>query len=255
MCLKLSNFGDALKLLILSVGQKVIRGWVNISCIVISQKIIIVDTHPLIFDLIPESKTKQVNKSVMYRVIYNNCIDVAIYKNFTWRENKTLIGYRGSKSITTLQNFIYMTVKSVIVKEQRVDDNWLLRRSLRCTLTGSVSRYPILSFSKQVYSDEFLTFFVQQCKKQNSWPIIGFVHYYFSYLQNLVFPAKTEQRRYYTTPQEPLNPWWVAGLVDGGGSFIISIVENKQNKTGWRVELCIAIFLHKRDQIILTKIQ
>ena len=41
----------------------------------------------------------------------------------------------------------------------------------------------------------------------------------------------------------------------GGGSFIISIVENKQNKTGWRVELCIAISLHKRDQIISTKIQ
>jgi hypothetical protein len=39
LCQKLSNFGDALKLLIPSDNRKIISGWVNYSCRVISQKI------------------------------------------------------------------------------------------------------------------------------------------------------------------------------------------------------------------------
>lgn len=50
------------------------------------------------------------------------------------------IGYRGSKSI--MYNFI--------VKEQRVDGGWLLRRSLKCTLTDFERNSQVRILSKQI---------------------------------------------------------------------------------------------------------
>ena len=56
MCLQLSNFGNTLKLLVPNDGLKAIRGWNNYSCMVISQKIDIIDTIQIIPGLIPELK-------------------------------------------------------------------------------------------------------------------------------------------------------------------------------------------------------
>ena len=41
--------------------------------------------------------------------------------------------------------------------------------------------------------------------------------------------------------------YWVTEFVDGEGSFILLITENKNFKVGWEVKLCFAITLHKSD--------
>ena len=61
------------------------------------------------------------------------------------------MGYRGSKS------YFYLKY----VKEQRVDGSWLLsklaviNRSLRCTLMGGESRYPVKIPSNQLKNNPF----------------------------------------------------------------------------------------------------
>ena len=126
MCLQLSNFGNALKLLVPGDGLKAIRGWNNYSCKVISQKIDIIDTLQIIPGLIPELKNKQRNKSAIIRVINN------IHKEI-------LIGYRESKSM--------ILPKNTIVKEQRaVDSGQSMRNNyfcLRCALMGFEINYRI----------------------------------------------------------------------------------------------------------------
>lgn len=121
LCLKLSNSGNVLKYLVLSDNRKIVCGWTNISCIVIIQVIIFEETYQPILSMNPYVKlgigwmdgirTKLINmvsNHLLFRVIH--------YKK------ETSISYRGSKSITTLQNF---TTKNVIVKEQRVYGSWL----------------------------------------------------------------------------------------------------------------------------------
>ena len=53
----------------------------------------------------------------------------------------------------------------------------------------------------------------------------------------------------------PLDPWFLAGFVDGEGSFQISLVEDKRNKTGWRVGLFLSIGLHDKDRGLLELIE
>lgn len=80
------------------------------------------------------------------------------------------------------------------VKEQRVDGSWLIAknaRSLRCTLMGSESRYQVKILSKQLSIRNFSTLLAQQPK---------------------------------------LNPWFVTGLVDGEGSFGITIYKDNRIK-------------------------
>ena len=152
-------------------------------------------------------RTKLIDKfsnHPLFRVIY--------YKK------ETSINYRGSKSITTLQNFI---TKNVIVKEQRVYGSWQgLNPSLRCTLMDNVSCYQISSFFNQFYSHRFYTTVVQLSEKQ-----IRF------------------------------NDWFLTGFVDGEGCFSIDIAKSKVYKTGWQIKLRFSIGLHKKDQAILEYIQ
>ena len=102
---KLSNSGDALKLLVLNDGLKALRGWINISYIVISQKIIIV--YYYIFNWLLNLK---INKSIIIWLINNI-------------KKETSIGNRGSKSKVFL---LPLDVKeeNTIVKEQRVDGSY-----------------------------------------------------------------------------------------------------------------------------------
>ena len=53
----------------------------------------------------------------------------------------------------------------------------------------------------------------------------------------------------------PLDPWFIAGFVDGEGSFQISLVDDKRNKTGWRVGLFLSIGLHEKDRGLLELIE
>jgi hypothetical protein len=47
------------------------------------------------------------------------------------------------------------------------------------------------------------------------------------------------------------NPWIFTGLLDGEGSFLISIVKNDKSKTGWVIKLRAQISLHRKDKAVL----
>lgn len=55
--------------------------------------------------------------------------------------------------------------------------------------------------------------------------------------------------------QQKLDPWFVTGFTDGEGCFILSIVENKNYKVGWRVQTLFSIELNSRDGDLLKQIQ
>jgi hypothetical protein len=52
-----------------------------------------------------------------------------------------------------------------------------------------------------------------------------------------------------------LNPWWVIGFVDGEGCFTISILKDKNRKTGWDVKPSFSLSLHIKDLYLLEKIK
>lgn len=52
-----------------------------------------------------------------------------------------------------------------------------------------------------------------------------------------------------------LKPWWITGFTDGEGCFSISIVRNKACKSGWEIKLSFSFSLHKKDKVLLEKIQ
>jgi len=106
------------------------------------------------------------------------------------------------------------------VKEQRVDGSLcLLKKYIRCTLTGLETGYQAKIPSKQL--------------------------------------NKNKNKRTFSTliSNSKLNPWFVTGLVDGECTFVISIQRNNNLKLGWYVKTRFAINLHKRDLSVLLKVQ
>ena len=61
-----------------------------------------------------------------------------------------------------------------------------------------------------------------------------------------------------TTPKEQpikINPWFITGLTDGEGSFIVGVVRNNNYKTGWNIKARFQIALHSKDIHLLLLIQ
>jgi hypothetical protein len=52
-----------------------------------------------------------------------------------------------------------------------------------------------------------------------------------------------------------LDPWFITGLIDGEGSFMVKIVKNKELKVGWRILLNFQISLHGKDIVLLEKVK
>lgn len=52
-----------------------------------------------------------------------------------------------------------------------------------------------------------------------------------------------------------LNPFWVAGLVDGEGCFSVIISKSNSLKVGWRVRVYFYIGMHIKDRALLVAIQ
>lgn len=52
-----------------------------------------------------------------------------------------------------------------------------------------------------------------------------------------------------------LNPFWVAGFVDGEGCFSVIISRSNSLKVGWRVRVYFYIGLHAKDRALLEAIQ
>jgi hypothetical protein len=82
--------------------------------------------------------------------------------------NENEMGYRGSKSVTDIQNLTGQ--KSVAVKEQRVDGSWYspAKQYLRCTLMGFERNYQTRVLSNQISVARFYTTKVQCPATDNS---------------------------------------------------------------------------------------
>nr|AFM36681.1 double motif LAGLIDADG homing endonuclease [Ophiostoma hyalothecium] len=120
------------------------------------------------------------------------------------------MGYRGSKSVLV----------NSTVKEQRVDDNYIVKPMLRYTLMGLERDYQIRILSKGLY------------KKERK---------FYSTLNN-------------TNNNININPWFLTGFIDGEGCFRISLT--KVNRAiGWRVQLFFQINLHEKDKALLESIK
>jgi len=52
-----------------------------------------------------------------------------------------------------------------------------------------------------------------------------------------------------------LSPYWVTGFADAESSFSIRITKDKKRKVAWRVSPIFSIELHKRDLLILKRLQ
>lgn len=52
-----------------------------------------------------------------------------------------------------------------------------------------------------------------------------------------------------------INPWYITGFTDAEGSFIVSFLNKKNNKTGCNVIPFFTIQLHIRDILILQSIK
>lgn len=155
---KLSNSGEALKLLIPNL-EKIFRGgWINYSSMVISQKMVL-----LLYYI-----------GNIYGMYFSGTLGIKNRK----------MGNRGSKLII---------FKNIIIKEQRVDGSWLLNlnvfNSLRYTLRGfeRITWYGSLSYqilNKHLYSTkttiitkepkDIKSFIHKDRFKLNPWFVTGF---------------------------------------------------------------------------------
>ena len=52
-----------------------------------------------------------------------------------------------------------------------------------------------------------------------------------------------------------LNPWFITGFCDAESSLVISIYKKNTCKTGWQVQPTFAIHIHKKDEVLLKRIQ
>lgn len=52
-----------------------------------------------------------------------------------------------------------------------------------------------------------------------------------------------------------MDPWFATGMVDAEGCFRFDINRRTGGKTGWDVKPCFTVVLHKKDEIILKKLQ
>ena len=54
---------------------------------------------------------------------------------------------------------------------------------------------------------------------------------------------------------QKLNPYFVTGFFDAESSFHIQIKKGSTTKTGWSVQLRFQINLHKKDKVLLEKVE
>ena len=62
--------------------------------------------------------------------------------------------------------------------------------------------------------------------------------------------------RYFSTKASfNLNSSFISGFVYGEGCFSVTFVRDKTYKSGWQVKPKFSVGLHKKDQVLLEKIQ
>jgi hypothetical protein len=137
------------------------------------------------------------------------------------------VGYRGSKSVNIDRN--------ITVKEQRVDGSWYGNRLsyLRYTLMGFERNYQVKIPFSHLFAKQYST---------NS--II-------SSTQSLVKSTDESVKDKSTL----INPFFITGLTDGEGSFMISVKKSLAYRQHWKVQALFVITLHKKDLELLKRIQ
>nr|QID42295.1 LAGLIDADG endonuclease [Fusarium culmorum]CDL73555.1 Group I intron-encoded double motif LAGLIDADG homing endonuclease n2 TaxOphiostoma minus RepIDG3DRG9_9PEZI [Fusarium culmorum CS7071]QID42353.1 LAGLIDADG endonuclease [Fusarium culmorum]QID42412.1 LAGLIDADG endonuclease [Fusarium culmorum]QID42469.1 LAGLIDADG endonuclease [Fusarium culmorum] len=80
---------------------------------------------------------------------------------------------------------------------------------------------------------------------------ISFFRRYFSNTPSINFSLSDRASR----SNFKLNPFWVAGFVDGEGCFSVIISKSNSLKVGWRVRVYFYIGLHVKDRALLESIQ
>lgn len=68
----------------------------------------------------------------------------------------------------------------------------------------------------------------------------------------------TFQVKNYSTNQFPNysnDPWFITGLFDAEGSFVVTILNNSRFKTGWNTQARIQIKMHEKDRALIQSIQ
>jgi len=110
----------------------------------------------------------------------------------------------------------YFSIKGYSLKEQRYDS--YIKSALWCTLMKKSPKIIILSklALKRFYSS----------KAANQFQKNGEIH-----------------------------PLFISGFSDGEACFSITIVKNKEYKSGWKIKVKFSISLHKKDWVVLEKIK
>jgi hypothetical protein len=214
---KLSNSGELLKLLVPNL-EKIFRGgWTNYSSTVTSQKMVL----------------------LLYFIEYNI---YGMYFSGTLGIKNRKMDNRGSKLIIS---------KNIIIKEQRVDDSWLLNlnvfNSLRCTLRGfeRITLHGSLSYlilNKHLYSTFGPGLVAQSlCRGRGA-------------KTTIVTKEPKNIKSFIQKDGFKLNPWFVTGFTDGDGSFAVSITKKKVG-IGWKIQPMFTIGLDLKDLDLLVQIK
>jgi len=77
---------------------------------------------------------------------------------------------------------------------------------------------------------------------------------YLPYVFNKIRYYKLRIRNY-SSKSYYLDPWFVTGLLDAEGSFVITILRNYRYKIGWSIQARMQIKMHERDRSLIILIQ
>ena len=71
----------------------------------------------------------------------------------------------------------------------------------------------------------------------------------------IAFPDVVPVERPVVELPETLDPRWLAGFTSGEGSFIITILHDTRNATGFKVQLEFVITQHAKDELLIKSIR
>jgi len=177
--------------------------------------------------------------------------------NGAWWNRKSSVCLKLSNSGDTLKLLIqnyklkaicFLTYNSSLVKTQKIDENLMGNR-------GSKSKF-IMNFVKAQRVDDSLwnrPFYIRYTLKDFE------RNYQLKNLSTQLNLNKINYRNYTSegsvTSQPKFNPWFVTGLIDGEGSFTVTIYKSKNYSLGWAVQSSFQIELNQQDLSLLKILQ
>ena len=214
--IKLPNSGDTLELLIPSSNRKIISGWINYSCMVISQK----------------ASEKNVGYRGSKSIVLNTIVkEQRVYGS--WYGNPLL--YLRC-TLTGLERNYPVKIPSTLIIQRRL-------YSQGVSLITKHSINEIINpwfFTGFADAEWCFTITIRKSPKNN----LGWQSF-----STLTDPNLISNNNFV------MNPWFITGFTDGEACFWIDVYKNNTYKTGWRVKLFYQINLHRKDQALLEQVQ